>query len=123
MAQIHWPQSWHDQAWSIRPLTLNQVSSPTKRTGPQLGHFGRLRSSVATTRVDRAWHADWTIIVDPPRRFFPHRTRLDPTLGANTWIGHLDLDLTGRHAARAVWRARDGFMKLSWLWISGGCGG
>jgi hypothetical protein len=69
-----WPQSSHDQAWSIRPLTLNQDSSATSRTIPQLGHFGRLRSSVARTRVDRAWQADWTIIVDPPRRFFPHRT-------------------------------------------------
>ncbi len=37
---------------------------------PQRGHFGRLRFSVAKarrdTRVDKAWHADWTIIVDPP---------------------------------------------------------
>jgi hypothetical protein len=37
----------------------------------QHGHFGRPRFSVARS-FDNAWHADWTIIVDPPRRSTPH---------------------------------------------------
>jgi len=36
----------------------------------QRGHLGRLRFSLAKvgTRGEVAWHADWTIIVDPPQR-------------------------------------------------------
>jgi hypothetical protein len=48
----------------MRPRRLNRVSSAISRMLPQSGHFGRLKSSVARTRVDALWHADWTIIVD-----------------------------------------------------------
>jgi hypothetical protein len=41
---------------------------------PQSGHFGRLKSSVARTRVDALWHADWTIIVDASS-MLAHRTQ------------------------------------------------
>ena len=39
-------------------------------TLPQRGHLGRLRFCLAKvgTRGEVAWHADWTIIVDPPQR-------------------------------------------------------
>jgi hypothetical protein len=47
---------------------LNRDSSATNKTLLQRGHFGRLRSLVARTHVDGAWHANWTIIVDPPQR-------------------------------------------------------
>jgi len=72
------PQPSHDQSCSMRPWALKRDSSATSITLPQRGHFGRLRFSVAKvflgdkarvdTRGDDAWHADWTIIVDPPRR-------------------------------------------------------
>jgi hypothetical protein len=67
------PQASHDQAWSMRPRRLNRDSSAISRTLPQSGHFGRLKSSVARTRVDALWHADCTIIVDASSTF-AHRT-------------------------------------------------
>jgi hypothetical protein len=67
------PQSSQDQSWSIWPIALEALvlkrdSSATSKTLPQRGHFGRLRLSLACRRGNDAWHADWTIIVDPPRR-------------------------------------------------------
>jgi hypothetical protein len=58
------PHASHDHAWSMRPRRLNRDSSANSKTLPQSGHFGRLKSSVARTRVDAVWHADWTIIVN-----------------------------------------------------------
>jgi hypothetical protein len=65
---------------------------------PQSGHFGRQKSSVASTRrVDALWHADCTIIVDPPSTL-AHRTQ----------------SIAGQFGGR-VWRRRDTFVKLPWL--------
>jgi hypothetical protein len=80
----------------MRPLTLNWDSSATSKTLPQRGQFGRLRSSVAITGVDDAWHAVWTIIVDPPQRL-------------TTSIGY--------QPERHLWRCRDNFVKVPWRWI------
>src|SRR5271170_7636205 len=93
------PQSSHDQVWSMRPLALNRDSSATSRMLPQPGHFGRLRFSVAWTRLDEAtfavtWHADWTIIVDSPRRSLTAPRDSQP--------------------ARCLWRQGDGGVKFSW---------
>jgi hypothetical protein len=55
------------------PLELNLDPSATRSTLPQHGHFGRPRFSVARS-FDNAWHADWMIIADPPRRSSPHPT-------------------------------------------------
>jgi hypothetical protein len=63
----------------MRPLTLNRLSSAISNTLPQSGQFGRLKSSVATTRVDGLVYADGKFIVDPPRRF-ALRTHLDAIL-------------------------------------------
>jgi len=52
----------------MRPLTLNRDSSAMSNTLPQRGHLGRLSLSVAAGLDARTWHADWTIIVEPPRR-------------------------------------------------------
>jgi hypothetical protein len=52
------PQSSQDQAWSIRPLALNQDSSATSNTLPHRGQFGRLNFAVASVRDMRPWHAD-----------------------------------------------------------------
>jgi hypothetical protein len=41
---------------------------------PQSGHFGRLKSSVARTRVDAVWHADGTIIVDASSMLAPNQS-------------------------------------------------
>jgi hypothetical protein len=68
------PHASHDQAWSMRPRRLNRDSSAISRMLPQSGHFGRLKSSVARTRVDALWHADCTIIVDPSSTL-AHRTQ------------------------------------------------
>jgi hypothetical protein len=67
------PHASHDQAWSMRPRRLNRDSSANSKTLPQSGHFGRLKSSVARTRVDAVWHADWTIIVNTSS-MLAHRT-------------------------------------------------
>jgi hypothetical protein len=76
------PQS-QDQSSSIRPMALELLvskrdSSATSKTLPQRGQLGRLRFSLAKNRGARAWyaelwHADGTIIADPPRRTHPHR--------------------------------------------------
>jgi hypothetical protein len=87
----------------LEALALKRDSSATSNTLPQRGHFGRLRFSLAKNRVgtrvatcgDKAWHADWTIIVDPPRR---------------TLTAPYDAD-----TARRLWHDRDGGVKLSWL--------
>jgi hypothetical protein len=63
---------------------------------PQRGHGGRLKFSLARTRAVGAWQADWTIMVDPPRRTLPHRNPYDSD------------------AARGLWRHRDDGVKLSW---------
>jgi hypothetical protein len=73
------PQSSQDQSWSIRPIVLaapasKRELSATSNTLPQRGHCGLLRPSLAKNRGARTWHADWTIIADPPRRTHPHRT-------------------------------------------------
>jgi hypothetical protein len=68
------PHASHDQAWSMRPRRLNRDSSAISRMLPQSGHFGRLKSSVARTRVDALWHADCTIIV-APSSMLAHRTQ------------------------------------------------
>jgi hypothetical protein len=81
----------------MRPLTLNRESSAISNTLPQSRQFGRLKSSVATTRVDALMYADCKFIVDPPSTFrSPH-----PIFA---------------HPARAVWRLGDAFVKLRWLW-------
>ena len=91
----------------MRPAALNRDCSAMSKALPQRGQCGRLRFSVAKTgdrtrdellgdcRDDATWYADWTIIVDPPRGK-PHR------------------NLVESDAARALWRHRDGSMKLSW---------
>jgi hypothetical protein len=58
----------------MRPRRLNRDSSANSKTLPQSGHFGRLKSSVARTRVDALWYADCTIIVDPSSMLV-HRTQ------------------------------------------------
>jgi hypothetical protein len=70
---------------------------------PQSGHFGRLKSLVAKTwvartRVDAVWHADCTTIVNASS-MLAHRTQ------SIVW-----------HVEGRVWRRRDAFMKLPWLW-------
>jgi hypothetical protein len=92
------PHSSHDQAWSMRPRRLNRDSSANSKMLPQSGHFGRLKSSVARTRVDALWHADCTIIVD-----------------ASSMLAHRAQPIT-RHVEDSIWRRRDAFMKLPWLW-------
>jgi hypothetical protein len=82
----------------MRPRRLNRDSSANSKTLPQSGHFGRLKSSVARTRVDALWHADCTIIVD-----------------ASSMLAHRTRSIT-RHVESRVWRRRDAFMKLAWLW-------
>jgi hypothetical protein len=91
----------------LEALALKRDSSATSKTLPQRGHFGRLRFSLAKNRVaargatrvatcgEKAWHADWTIIVDPPRRI------LTVPYDADT--------------ARRLWHDRNGGVKLSWL--------
>jgi hypothetical protein len=44
---------------------------------PQSGHFGRLKSSVARTRVDALWHAVWSIIADASSTFAHRSNRLE----------------------------------------------
>jgi hypothetical protein len=56
---------------------LNRDSSAISKTLPQSGHFGRLKSSVARTRVDALWHADCTIIVDASS-MLAHRPNQSP---------------------------------------------
>jgi hypothetical protein len=92
------PHASHDQAWSMRPRRLNRDSSANSKTLPQSGHFGRLRTSVARTRVDALWHADCPTIVDTSS-MLAHRTQ------PIAW-----------HVESRVWRRRDAFMKLPWLW-------
>jgi hypothetical protein len=92
------PHASHDQAWSMRPRRLNRDSSAISRTLPQSGHFGRLRTSVARTRVDALWHADCPTIVD-----------------ASSMLAHRTQPIA-RHVEDSVWRRRDAFMKLPWLW-------
>jgi hypothetical protein len=88
------PQSSHDQAWSIWPATLNRDSSAISNTLSQCGHFGRLKSSVASIGIAELGYADWTIIVDPSSTLL-HRNQPYPE--------------------RPVWRRRDAFVKLWWL--------
>jgi hypothetical protein len=104
------PQSSQDQRWSIRPkasaaLASKRDSSAIKRTLPQRGQFGRLRLSFASKRGAGTWHAEWTIIVDPPRR-----THLTAPSACTI--------------ARRLWRHGDAGVKLSWLvgkiWLPGG---
>src|SRR5580700_3828557 len=68
------PHASHDQAWSMRPRRLNRDSSAISRMLPQSGHFGRLKSSVARTRVDALWHADCTIIVNASSMLAPNQS-------------------------------------------------
>jgi hypothetical protein len=86
------PQPSHDQAWSMRPRTLKRDSSAMSRTLPQRGHFGRPRFWVPRPCDEKARWADWTVIVDPPRR--PNRSQSYP--------------------ADSLWHDRDGGVKLSW---------
>jgi hypothetical protein len=71
------PQWSHDQAWSIWPVKLNRDFSAISNTLPQCGHFGRLKSWVASKfwvasiGIAELWHADWTIIVDPSSTLLP----------------------------------------------------
>jgi hypothetical protein len=74
---------------------LNRESSAISNTLPQCGHFGRLKSSVASIGIAELWHADWTIIVDPSSTLL-HRNQPYPE--------------------PPLWRRRDAFVKLSWLW-------
>lgn len=90
-----WPQSSHDQAWSIRPWALKRDSSATSSTPPQRGQRGRLRFFALSADVEGAWHSDWTIMVDPPSLSLttPNRSEL----------------------ACGLWHARDASVKLLWL--------
>jgi hypothetical protein len=47
----------------MRPRTLNRLSSAISNTLPQSGQFGRLKFSVAKTRVDGLVYADCKFIV------------------------------------------------------------
>ena len=88
------PQSSHDQAWSMRPLTLNNDSSATSKTLPHCGQLGRPKSEVLTARDAGSWRTDWTIIVDLLDAFHAHATE--------------------RQSARSVWRGHDARVKLPW---------
>src|SRR5580700_3021649 len=90
-----WAHSSHDQAWRMRPLKLNADSSAISRTLSQRGHFGRLKSYLTGFG---ALQANWTVIVEPPRR---------P-------LTHPDLSRYFLYDEGSVWRRYDAIMKLSW---------